>query len=96
MPFRACLACGRLSRAGSYCPSCTTHTGRSPTRDRGKQARFRKAVLARDGYRCVICGETRDLRAAHIVPLSQGGGYDPSEGRTLCRRHDMQSDRYAT
>ena len=30
-----------------------------------------------------------------FVPISEGGGYDPSEGRTLCRVHDMQTDRHA-
>jgi len=94
-PFRPCLRCGRLSRAGSYCPACTSHTGWTPTRNRAAQARFRKAVLARDGYRCVICGETRDLRAAHIVSVSRGGSYDPSNGRSLCGVHDRESDRHA-
>ena len=33
----------------------------------------RRAVLARDGYRCQYCGSTRHLTIDHIVPRSRGG-----------------------
>jgi len=52
-------------------------------------------VKARDGYRCA-CGSTTDLRACHIVPLHQGGSYDPSNGVTRCKTCDKTTDRYAT
>jgi hypothetical protein len=98
---RPCLTCGALTPKGSYCASCTTHNGWSPTRDRGKQARFRKLVLQRDGNRCRAiehgerCPVTTDLRAAHIVALAKGGGYEPSNGVTLCKVHDRATDRRA-
>ena len=33
----------------------------------------RRAVLARDGFRCQYCGSTRHLTIDHIVPRSRGG-----------------------
>lgn len=76
-------------------------TGWSPNRDSAKQARFRKQVLDRDGHRCTWfargrrCTETTDLRACHLDPLAEGGGYDPARGTTRCGRHDCESDPYA-
>lgn len=93
----ACPKCGKRSRT-RYCPAHTpakrSHAW-SRNRDRSAQARFRKAVLERDGYRCVVCGSTTDLRAAHVRPLRDGGGYELSNGRTLCKEHDKASDPYA-
>jgi 5-methylcytosine-specific restriction endonuclease McrA len=41
---------------------------------RGDRRRLsRRAVLARDGYRCQYCGSTRHLTLDHIVPRSRGG-----------------------
>lgn len=67
----------------------------SSNRDQAAHARFRRAVKERDGYRCVVCGSTRDVRAAHIVPVAQGGSYEPENGRTLCKAHDMATDPHA-
>lgn len=67
----------------------------SPARDRAAQARFRRQVLARDGNACTVCGSTIDLRACHLIPLSQGGTYDPSNGITRCKTHDRLTDPYA-
>lgn len=77
------------------CPNlkpCPTHPDRprnahwSKDRDRAAQARFRKAVLARDGNQCTRCGHYdptgKSLIAHHDTP-----GYDPSCGRTLCNRN---------
>lgn len=33
----------------------------------------RRAVLARDGFRCQYCGSTRHLTLDHIIPRSRGG-----------------------
>jgi holliday junction DNA helicase RuvB len=35
---------------------------------------LRAAVLARDGYKCVVCGSTRDLLAAHHLHARANGG----------------------
>lgn len=106
MSERACLTCGRSfvprSRTQRRCPEHQGPPGKgsgwSPNRDSAAQARFRAAVLQRDGDRCVWfeqgrrCSATEGLRAAHIVPLAEGGGYDPANGRTLCAEHDRRSD----
>ena len=33
----------------------------------------RRAILARDGFRCQYCGSTRHLTVDHIIPRSRGG-----------------------
>ena len=67
----------------------------STNRDTAAHARFARAVKKRDNHRCVVCGTSEDVRAAHIVPISKGGSYHPSNGRTLCRKHDRATDPYA-
>lgn len=71
----------------------------SRNRDHAAQRRFREAVLERDGHRCTWidasgtrCPATTDLRACHLVPISEGGGYDPSNGATRCGIHDRLTD----
>lgn len=44
----------------------------------------RRAVLARDGWRCP-CGATTDLTIDHIWPLSRGGPDTEDNLRVLCR-----------
>jgi predicted restriction endonuclease len=92
---RACPRCGKPT-TGRYCPAHNgNHTGWSPNRDRARQAAFRTALIAREDGRCQICGTTQDLRACHIIPLSRGGTYDPTNGRLLCKTHDKATDPYA-
>jgi hypothetical protein len=111
VPDRACNGCGRpftpdvaWRRLCARCessPSRRRHSGRSPNRDRAAQADFRRRVLDRDGYQCTArvgrerCPETSDLRACHKVPVTKGGGYETSNGETLCARHDRESDPHA-
>jgi 5-methylcytosine-specific restriction endonuclease McrA len=66
-----------------------------PPRDRRAHARFAKRVKARDGHACTTCGSTLDVRATHITPIAEGGGYQPSNGTTLCAVCDKASDPYA-
>lgn len=49
---------------------------------------WRRAVFARDDYRCLACGtRSRDLTADHILPWSlfPAFRFDVENGRTLCR-----------
>ena len=47
-----------------------------------------KAVKDRDGWRCVICGDTERPNAHHIIPREQHlTKHDVHNGLTLCRRH---------
>jgi len=52
------------------------------------QARFREAVMQRDGARCVICG-SKAAEAVHIMAaqLWDSGGYHPDNGACLCNAH---------
>lgn len=46
---------------------------------------LRRAILDRDGYACVLCGDTRALELDHIEPASRGGVTTPENLRVLCR-----------
>jgi hypothetical protein len=63
-------------------PKTGTHTGWSPGRNRGLQAKFRRLVLRRDDYTCRHCGGQdltgRTLEAHHIQ-----AGYTVECGVTL-------------
>jgi len=44
----------------------------------------RRAVFARDGYRCQYCGETAE-NLDHVVPRSKGGGHTWDNVVAACR-----------
>ena len=46
----------------------------------------RKAVYARDGYRCALCDDTHGLQIHHIIHRSCGGNDTPCNLITLCWR----------
>ena len=54
---------------------------------RPQQAGFRAAVTKAYESRCAItgCGTEEALEAAHVVPVSEGGGYTPENGILLRR-----------
>ena len=47
---------------------------------------LRQAVFERDGYTCLHCGATDNLRADHIFPERKGGKAVMSNLQTLCNR----------
>lgn len=47
------------------------HYIRVPRADRRRLSR--RAILARDGFRCQYCGTTRHLTIDHVIPRSRGG-----------------------
>lgn len=62
---------------------------------------LRYQVLARDNFRCQICGSTQadgvKLHVDHIFPVSKGGKTELSNLRTLCERCNMgKRDRIET
>ena len=62
----------------------TGNTSWNGTRDRATQARFRKALLARDGARCWNCGAIDvELQAHHTCD---------TDGRLLCRPCHKEAD----
>jgi hypothetical protein len=46
---------------------------------------IRRAVFARDGHACLICGDTDDLTLDHIWPQVLGGEHTMENLRVLCR-----------
>lgn len=62
-------------------PRGATRFGRSPA-----LGKWRKAVLERDGHRCVNCGHTKDLQAHHKKSWAHHPDLrtEVSNGQTLC------------
>ena len=51
----------------------------------------KKEVWNRDGGRCVICGETKNLHFDHDLPFSKGGTCISAKNvRLLCMKHNLQ------
>ncbi len=88
---------GRNALQAVLCDSVTevtARTGDGRFLEYGRQTRaipprLRRAVLARDGYRCAAdgCDSRHRLQTHHITPWSQGGPTDPSNLITLCWYH---------
>lgn len=61
-------------------------------------AKQREKILARDGYRCVICGKGRadgaELHVDHIMPKDKGGRAVIENGQTLCSTHNFRKKNY--
>jgi hypothetical protein len=85
---------GRLALEGLLCESISEVTvfsdGGEPMRY-GRRSRaippaLRRAILRRDGNRCVIdgCDSRNRLQVHHVVPWSRGGPTDPSNLITVC------------
>jgi len=55
------------------------------TRKRLNQAEFRKKILKKFNYNCVVTNETcpEELAAAHIIPVSEDENYDIDNGLLL-------------
>jgi 5-methylcytosine-specific restriction enzyme A len=49
---------------------------------------LRVQVLARDNYRCLMCGRSKDvipLQVDHVIPVAEGGTDELSNLATLCQ-----------
>jgi 5-methylcytosine-specific restriction endonuclease McrA len=46
--------------------------------------RLRQLVLTRDGHRCLVCGDTRDLQIDHFISWADGGLTIYENLLTLC------------
>jgi hypothetical protein len=52
---------------------------------------IKKEVWKRDGGRCVICGEVKNLHFDHDLPFSKGGtSFSTKNVRLLCMKHNLQ------
>lgn len=54
----------------------------------------KKAILKRDGYKCVVCGKGLkdgvELHVDHIKPKDKGGEARIENGQVLCGQHNYQ------
>lgn len=59
---------------------------------------WRDAVLKRDDYKCVQCGDTKSLEADHIKPfiLYPELRFVIENGRTLCKLCHIKTETYGT
>jgi predicted restriction endonuclease len=59
---------------------------------------LKKAILERDGYRCVICGRGKsegvEIHVDHIIPKDGGGRATLANGQTLCSEHNFRKKNY--
>lgn len=56
---------------------------------------FRERCLARDGYKCVICGAAENLSVHHIIErrLFDDYGYYMDNGATLCEKCHIEAEK---
>ncbi len=59
----------------------------------------KKAILERDGYRCVVCGkgieDGVELVVDHKIPKDKGGTNDIENGETLCSKCNLLKKNYS-
>jgi 5-methylcytosine-specific restriction protein A len=67
---------------GPYCPAHTLKRRKGSTRSWRK---LRAQILARDRYRCQLCGGLA-THVDHIRPWSAGGSSHPANLQSLCER----------
>ena len=53
--------------------------------NRREWVRLRRLVFARDGWRCMKCGQRGRLECHHVEPLWAGGSNDLANLLTVCR-----------
>ena len=64
------------------------HYVRIPRADRRRLSR--KAVLARDGFRCQYCGNSKHLTLDHVIPRSRGGSTSWENVVTSCAQCNVR------
>lgn len=58
---------------------------RRPPEAREASDDVKRAVFARDGYRCLCCGSSRSLNVDHVAPAYLGGTHAMENLQTLCK-----------
>lgn len=60
-----------------------------------KQGKFRKEIFKAYNGTCAVCGikEPKILRAAHIIPVAEGGSDEIQNGLCLCTNHEIAFDK---
>jgi len=95
---RLCCRCSRIASRGSY---CADHRPAPFTKGANARARWlegrpsnwatiRQRVLARDHRTCQVCGARPCRVVDHIVPVAEGGTWEPANLQTICDRCHRQ------
>lgn len=62
-------------------------------------SKTKKAILERDGFKCIVCGlgpaSGAELHVDHIRPRSLGGLNSMENGQTLCSSHNFLKKNYS-
>jgi 5-methylcytosine-specific restriction endonuclease McrA len=69
-----------------------TLANKSINRQRRVPPKLRLEVLARDGFRCILCGRTAEettLHVDHITPVAKGGSNELDYLATLCQECNL-------
>jgi predicted restriction endonuclease len=84
----ALVAILRARKAGLEEEAFAEYAASLPVEDRPDAETWdviRRATLARDGYRCRLCGAPNaTLQVHHLLEVSRGGRTEPSNLLTLC------------
>ncbi|MCD6371183.1 MAG: HNH endonuclease [Candidatus Aenigmarchaeota archaeon] len=43
-------------------------------------------MFERDGWKCVYCGDNKNLQIDHIIPFSKGGTTNLDNLQTICKK----------
>jgi hypothetical protein len=85
-----------VTLAGLECNLCNWYKLCSYFKREPVPAALRLQIFTRDDFTCQICSNSPafehglKLHVDHIVPVSLGGGREPSNLRTLCARCNLQ------
>jgi Holliday junction DNA helicase RuvB len=82
IPIDAATAEAIACDAGILAPDGTASSGHAPPISDALRSR----ILARDGYRCVVCGSRFQLHVHHVVFRSRGGRNAWSNLMSACKR----------
>jgi 5-methylcytosine-specific restriction endonuclease McrA len=52
---------------------------------------WKRALILRHGYKCLICGYDKIVEAHHIIPQAEGGKTTVSNGILLCPNHHAEA-----
>lgn len=77
MALRACLACGNLTNAGSYCQRHQPRNGST------RQWRKTRAAILTARPFCAECGRPAE-HLDHVQPIARGGTDQPANLQPLC------------
>jgi 5-methylcytosine-specific restriction endonuclease McrA len=87
-----CAYCGRTfhprtASKSKFCSLDCYHASLASEYPRSRlnfTSKEKRAIMERDGHRCVKCGATESLEVDHVLALCNGGTRSIENGQTLC------------